>query len=87
MIIRIMASRPPFTPKVLFGERLRQLRIVAGLSQEELAHRAGLDRTYVSSCERGRRNLSLEAIVQLADALNVPPSKLLEGVEKREEQN
>lgn len=86
MIIRIMASLPPVTPKALFGERLRQLRITAGLSQEELAHRAGLDRTYVSSCERGRRNLSLEAIVQLANALNVPPSQLLEGIQKPEEQ-
>ncbi|WP_322094566.1 helix-turn-helix domain-containing protein [Paraburkholderia bannensis] len=66
----------------LFGVRLRALRISAGFSQEELAHRAGLDRTYVSSCERGRRNLSLESIVTLAIALGVKPSELLVGVEQ-----
>jgi transcriptional regulator with XRE-family HTH domain len=62
--------------KLLFGERLRQLRTLAGLSQEELAEKAGLDRTYVSSCERGRRNVSLENIWRFALALGVKPSAL-----------
>jgi transcriptional regulator with XRE-family HTH domain len=66
--------------KVIFGEQLRQIRLRVGLSQEELAHRSGLDRTYVSSCERGRRNLSLEAIIKLARALGVAPSELLKGL-------
>ena len=66
-------------PKKIFGETLRTERLKAGLSQEELAHRAILDRTYVSSCERGRRNASLETIIRLANALNLPPSKLLSG--------
>lgn len=66
--------------KMIFGERLRQVRLRVGFSQEELAHRAGLDRTYVSSCERGRRNLSLEAIIKLARALDVAPSELLKGL-------
>jgi len=64
-------------PKVLFGARLRELRHQLGFSQEELAFRCGLDRTYVSSCERGRRNLTLEAIVKFAAALGVKPSQLL----------
>lgn len=68
-------------PKTLFGERLRELRLDAGISQEELAHRAGVDRTYVSSCERGRRNLTLEAIVKFAGALGVKPSDLLTGLD------
>lgn len=52
--------------------------MAAGLSQEELAARAGLHRTYVSSVERGERNLSLANIHRLADALGVPPSSLLD---------
>lgn len=62
--------------KRLFGERLRQLRTSAGLSQEELAERATLDRTYVSSCERGKRNVSLENIWRFALAMGVMPSAL-----------
>jgi len=78
-----MVNRKPAPNfKELFGMRLRALRVGAGFSQEELAHRAGLDRTYVSSCERGRRNLSLESIVTLANALGVKPSELLVGVEQ-----
>lgn len=56
-----------------FGARLRQLRRDRGLSQEDLAHGAGLDRTYVGSVERGRRNVSLDAIWQIANAMEVDP--------------
>jgi transcriptional regulator with XRE-family HTH domain len=48
-----------------------------GLSQEALAERADLDRTYISGIERGIRNVSLINIVELARALNVSPSKLM----------
>jgi transcriptional regulator with XRE-family HTH domain len=68
-------------PKKLFGDTLRAVRLEVGVSQEELAHRAGLDRTYVSSCERGKRNVSLETIVKLAEALGVLPSALLSGLD------
>lgn len=57
--------------KVQFGNRLRELREARGLSQEALAHEAGLDRTYISSVERGKRNISIENIERLAIALNV----------------
>jgi transcriptional regulator with XRE-family HTH domain len=57
--------------KATFGKRLRELREAKGLSQESLAHEAGLDRTYVSSVERGKRNISLENIERLANALGV----------------
>lgn len=60
-----------------FGERLRQLRKSASLSQEALADIAGLDRTYVSSCERGLRNVTLETINKLANALGVAPEALV----------
>lgn len=60
-----------------FARNLKRLRLAAGLSQEELALRAGLHRTYVGSAERGERNVSLRAIEQLADALGVAPADLL----------
>lgn len=66
--------------KQRFGKRLRQLRLAAGLSQEALADEAGLDRTYVSSCERGHRNISLENLCRLAVALGVKTEELLKGV-------
>ncbi len=66
--------------KVLFGERVREFRLRLGISQEELADRAQLDRTYVSSLERGHRNVALENICRLAVALEVDPGSLLSGL-------
>jgi transcriptional regulator with XRE-family HTH domain len=57
--------------RVRFGRRLRELRRARGLSQEELAFRAGLHRTYVSSAERGERNVALVNLERLAKALGV----------------
>ncbi|OOE11828.1 transcriptional regulator [Stutzerimonas degradans] len=54
-----------------FGQRLRDVRLSVGISQEDLASRADLDRTYVSGCERGKRNPSLKTIAKLAKALNI----------------
>lgn len=64
-------------PCTQFGERLRELRLERGFSQEKLGELAGLDRTYISSAERGRRNVTLKAIHKLADALGVSPADLL----------
>jgi transcriptional regulator with XRE-family HTH domain len=61
-----------------FGQRLRALRKQRELSQEKLAELAGLHFTYVSSVERGKRNLSLINIVRLARALKVSPALLLQ---------
>ena len=63
-----------------FGKRLRELRHKAKLSQEDLALEAGLDRTYVSSVERGERNISLQNIVRLARALKVKAARLLDSL-------
>jgi transcriptional regulator with XRE-family HTH domain len=64
-----------------FGERVRELRNNAGLSQEKFAELAGLHRTYISGIERGERNVSLINIASIANALNISMSELLEGVE------
>jgi transcriptional regulator with XRE-family HTH domain len=59
-----------------FGARVRQLRNGRGWSQEELADRAGLHRTYVGSIERGEQNLSLVNIEKLAATLGVSLAEL-----------
>jgi transcriptional regulator with XRE-family HTH domain len=60
-----------------FGARLREVRERAKVSQEKLAELAGLHRTYVSSVERGQRNISLVNIAKLASALEVPMGDLM----------
>lgn len=60
-----------------FGSRVRAARERAGISQEELAHRAGVHRTYVGGIERGERNVALLNIVALAGALEVDPCDLV----------
>lgn len=62
---------------VQFGDKLRRLRNAHGVSQEDLAARARLHRTYVSSVERGERNVSLETIQKLARALDLPMQDLM----------
>ena len=60
-----------------FGRKMYYLRVELKLSQEQLAERAQLDRTYISSVERGQRNISLLNICKLAAALEVVPESLL----------
>lgn len=72
-----------FSLCVSFGLVVRKYRCQLGLSQEALAGIAGLDRTYVSSLERGRRNPTLTTQLRLASALNVPLSRLVEEAEDR----
>lgn len=71
-------SRSASESRSLFGQRVRLLRKQAGLSQEGLAEAAGLHRTYVSSIERGQRNVGLDNIIRLARALEVEPRSLFE---------
>lgn len=59
------------------GHALRQARQTAGLSQEQLADRAGVHRTYVGSVERGERNISVGSLYALADTLELDAKDLL----------
>lgn len=58
---------------------VRRLRLAASLSQEELATRCGLHRTYVGAIERGERNVTLQALAKIAVALGVEPTDLLKA--------
>lgn len=61
----------PPTYRRQFGERVRELRRRRGWSQESFALQVGMDRTYVSGIERGRRNPTLDIIAKLAAGLEV----------------
>lgn len=63
-----------------FGKRLRELRTQTGISQEAFAGRCGLDRTYISGIERGKRNVSLRNMDRIAKALGISLAELLTGV-------
>jgi transcriptional regulator with XRE-family HTH domain len=63
--------------RLAFGGNIRRVRESRGWSQEQLAEMSGLHRTYVGSVERGERNISLDNIWVLADALHVAPADLI----------
>lgn len=60
-----------------FGERVRERRKALGWSQETLAEKAGLDRTYIGRCEAGKQNATLKTIYSLAEVLGVEATDLL----------
>lgn len=66
----------------MLGEELRKAREAAGLSQEELAFRAKVHRTYVSMVERGQRSPTVRILFRICKPLGVKPSALLRRVER-----
>lgn len=72
-----MAARDETGVIQLVAANIRRARKRAGLSQEELAYEAGVDRTYVSQVERRQRNLTIAMLAKLAAALNTTPDRLL----------
>lgn len=76
-----MTSSQQAAHRQAFGARVAELRKQkkpTGWSQERLAHEAGMDRSYVGDVERGGRNIALDNIWRLAEALGVRPSDLFE---------
>ena len=64
-----------------YGQVVRKIRLEQEISQEELADRCGLHRTYISDIELGKRNLSLENIERIAVSLNKSLSEFFQEVE------
>jgi len=72
-------SYKPMSKTILekFGEKVREERLKQGLSQEELASRAGVHRTYIGMIERAEKNITLENIEKIANALEISLEKLM----------
>jgi transcriptional regulator with XRE-family HTH domain len=69
---------PPRSPDLLaLGDAIREARKKRGLSQERLALEAGLDRTFISSIEAGRRNITFASLLKVTSALDIKPAELL----------
>jgi len=64
----------------VFADNVRRLRLELGLSQEELAERAGVHRTYVGMLERCEKNVTIYNIERIADALGIEAAELLKEV-------
>ncbi len=60
-----------------FGQKIKRLRLSGKMSQGGLAKKLGVGASYVSKIERGIQNVSLKGVEKLADALGVPPDRLL----------
>jgi ribosome-binding protein aMBF1 (putative translation factor) len=74
---------PPPAVAWEFGQRIRERRLGAQLSQMQLAERSGLHFTFISSAERGRRNPTLTSILRLAHGLDVDAGSLLLGLREQ----
>ena len=62
------------------GERIRQMRKARGLTQESLADKAGIDRSYVGGVERGERNLTFSMLCQICEAMSCDVAALTVGL-------
>jgi transcriptional regulator with XRE-family HTH domain len=78
-----MKNQPTVDIRMRLGKAVKYRRKELEISQEELAERADLHRTYISDLERGKRNVSIENIEKLANALNLSISELLQRVDEQ----
>jgi transcriptional regulator with XRE-family HTH domain len=68
----------------MLGRELRKARVAAGLTQEALAHKTRIDRSYISELEHDKKNPTLNRLFKLCKALGIKPSELIAHVEKRQ---
>ena len=66
----------------ILGTNIRKLRADRGLSQEELAHRAGIDRSYLSEVENGHKSIGVMVLDDIAAALEVEVADLFKGYKR-----
>ena len=78
-----MMSVMPVRDKTLskFGRNVARIRDARGFSQDKLAEKADLDRTYISGIERGVRNPGIKTVIRIAKALNASIGDLCKGVD------
>jgi transcriptional regulator with XRE-family HTH domain len=76
----VQEARPETAARKLFAANLWRERKARGLSQRALAQLAGLDRTYVGSVERGERNVSIDNVERLAEALGIELAALFKRI-------
>lgn len=69
----------------VFAANLKRYRRAAGLSQEELAHRAGVDRTYISALERCQYAASIDVVARLSQELGIAASDLIRSEQSKSE--
>ncbi len=66
--------------KIKFGQRVRELRLSEGYSQEKLAELSDLDRTYIPGIESGKRNVSIVVVAKIAKAFQISISELMGNI-------
>jgi len=71
----------------MLGEEIRKVRLKAGLSQESLADKSGLHRTYISLLERNKKSPTLETLFHICQALGVSTAGLIKKVEAKRNEN
>lgn len=70
-------------PTIVFGCVVRELRMKLGLTQDQLAERAGTERSHISALERAEKGPALATIFNLAEALEIPSGELIQIIETR----
>lgn len=78
-----MSSRIEKVARMTLGMRLREIRKQRHMSQEALGKRSGLSGKFIGEVERGEKSISIDSILKVARALDIPLRSLLDGIGKR----
>lgn len=82
-LILSACHRVRLKPIKVLGQRIRETRKALGFTQEQLADRAGIDRSYIGGVERGERNLTFKVLCEICTALECDVAKLTKGIPGR----